>query len=305
MSIKIQLKSTLYLIGGLLISFFLCAAFWAGINLGYISLTLAIPIIFVSYLVYNLIWINSVKSFFRNYIVSIVFWLLLLITAMWLNFYRISNYYLILPYIITANLSFFVIYFYKNGYKKIFYSVLSTSIIFICLLTFYLLPLHFYNDSEITTSNEKLTEFKSKEIPLIDFTGKIVNLNNINAKIVFLEFGFADCPPCIEKLPILSKLRSNFAFDENIVFIHIVNGNADSFSDFQAGYREHGSNFDFFLYAPKESMKELAMFFKIKGFPFEKVFANNIAIFTHTGFSNVESTYYYNTRLTTFKKILK
>lgn len=305
MAIKTQFKSTFYLIGSLVTSFFLCASFWLGINLDYISLTLAIQLIFVSYLVYNLIWINPVKSFFRNYIVSEVFWLLLLIAAMCINFYRISNYYMILPCIITAHLSFFVIYFYKKGYKKIFYSLFSISIIFICLLTFYLLPLHFYNDSEVKTHNDKFIEFKSKEIPLLDFRGKMVNLNNINAKIVFLEFGFAACPPCIEKLPVLSKLRSNFASDKNIIFIHIVNGNADSFNDFQAGYREHGSNFDFFLYAPKESMKELAVFFQIKGFPFEKVFANNIALFTHTGFSNVESTYYYNTRLTTFKKILK
>lgn len=300
-----QTKSNIALLVGIIVSLLLCASFWVGINLGYLSLNNTIQLIFVVYSLFYFIWISPIRPLFYNYIIPILFWLLLLVSAMCLNFYRVSNYYVILPCIITTSLSFLVVYFYKKATKGVFYLMLSISVIFICVTTFYLLPLHYYNESEVKTYPDKLFEFKAKEILLMDFSGNAVNLKNINAKIIFFEFGFAGCPPCIEKEPTLKKLRSNFKSDKNIIFIHIVNGAADSFDDFKTTYKEKANNFDLFLYAPKESMAEMITYFGIKGYPFEKVYVNNKAVFTHTGFSNDEANYYYNNRLKSFKKILK
>ena len=56
---------------------------------------------------------------------------------------------------------------------------------------------------------------------ITDMDGNIINSENTKGKVVFLNFWFTTCPPCIEEIPDLNKLYNAFKDNPNVVFASI------------------------------------------------------------------------------------
>ena len=166
-------------------------------------------------------------------------------------------------------------------------------------------PAFLYRISELHTNASSFSAMSRKNILLKDVNGNEIKLNNLHYKIIFMEFGFSSCKPCIQKLPILKKLRDTYRGNKNVIFINIVDGRADSFETFKLLPPDYYSVFDFVLYAPKQAMLQFDKELVISGYPFERIYAQDKTIFTHSGFSEEESTYYYNSRVKAFNLILQ
>lgn len=67
----------------------------------------------------------------------------------------------------------------------------------------------------------------SSYIKFKDAKGKIVNLNELKGKVVFINFWATWCPPCLAEMPSINKLHQQFKSDADVVFLMI-----DADSDF-------------------------------------------------------------------------
>ena len=59
-----------------------------------------------------------------------------------------------------------------------------------------------------------------------DASGKIVDLGELQDKVVFLNFWATWCPPCLAEMPSVNKLYEQFKDDKDVVFI-LVDADSD------------------------------------------------------------------------------
>lgn len=62
---------------------------------------------------------------------------------------------------------------------------------------------------------------KALDFLVTDINGKKIKLSRLKGKIVVLNFWFIKCPPCIQEIPDLNKLKTKFK-DDNVEFIAIT-----------------------------------------------------------------------------------
>jgi thiol-disulfide isomerase/thioredoxin len=60
-----------------------------------------------------------------------------------------------------------------------------------------------------------------KSFKIKDSSGNFLTNKNVKGKIVFMNFWFASCPPCIYEIPSLNKLYSKYKSNKNFVFISV------------------------------------------------------------------------------------
>jgi thiol-disulfide isomerase/thioredoxin len=58
-------------------------------------------------------------------------------------------------------------------------------------------------------------------IRFMDNQGKIVDLESLKGKVIFLNFWATWCPPCQAEMPAINKLYNRFKSDPNVVFIMV------------------------------------------------------------------------------------
>ncbi len=52
-----------------------------------------------------------------------------------------------------------------------------------------------------------------------DGNGKVIALNELEGKVVFINFWATWCPPCIQEMPSIQKLKDEFKDNDNLVFM--------------------------------------------------------------------------------------
>ena len=71
-------------------------------------------------------------------------------------------------------------------------------------------------------NNKSLTVAKDlSTIKFKDANGKVVNLEELKGKVVFLNFWATWCPPCLAEMPSVNKLHQQFKNDADVVFLMI------------------------------------------------------------------------------------
>ncbi len=69
---------------------------------------------------------------------------------------------------------------------------------------------------------KKAQESIGKKFPVFDVAsidGQPFSNESLKGKVVFINFWFAACPPCIAELPYLNELYSKFAADKNFEYL--------------------------------------------------------------------------------------
>ena len=89
-------------------------------------------------------------------------------------------------------------------------------------------------------------------LPLKNLDGKIINLENLKGKVVFMNLWALWCQPCLAEMPSISALRANFKDDKNIAFLIVeVDGNIKASSAF-----EQKNNYQLPYYNPVKEFSE-------------------------------------------------
>ncbi|MEH6307215.1 redoxin family protein [Olivibacter sp. CPCC 100613] len=74
------------------------------------------------------------------------------------------------------------------------------------------------------TAPEKSTEAETEETPDMLFKnkdGQVISLKSLKGKVVFINFWATWCPPCIQEMPSINKLKQTFKGNDNIEFIMV------------------------------------------------------------------------------------
>lgn len=64
--------------------------------------------------------------------------------------------------------------------------------------------------------------YKSRSLTMKNQKGEQLELNDLEGKVVFINFWATWCPPCIAEMPSINKLYKHFEDDEDIVFLMIT-----------------------------------------------------------------------------------
>ena len=66
---------------------------------------------------------------------------------------------------------------------------------------------------------EKIDTNTAIDLKFKDQSGKIITLNELKGKVVFLNFWATWCPPCLAEMPSINKLYTKYKNDADVVFI--------------------------------------------------------------------------------------
>jgi len=68
---------------------------------------------------------------------------------------------------------------------------------------------------------EKMDNSIENNVTFQDGNGKLIALNDLKGKVVFINFWATWCPPCIQEMPSINELKAKFEGNENIVFLMV------------------------------------------------------------------------------------
>jgi peroxiredoxin len=98
----------------------------------------------------------------------------------------------------------------------------STQLLF--FLTFFSL-ITFGQNNQTATEQPNIETLMNKHMPNFsakDIKGKIYNSKTFKNKVVFINFWFIGCPPCIQELEQLSRLYDSVKTNHQVVFLSIT-----------------------------------------------------------------------------------
>ncbi|WP_179336337.1 TlpA family protein disulfide reductase [Winogradskyella costae] len=75
---------------------------------------------------------------------------------------------------------------------------------------------------------ETIYEFKGKELPKFELpllSGKKINSESLKGKPTVINFWFSNCAPCIEEMPLLNEIKSEFGNEVNFISMTFQNQN--------------------------------------------------------------------------------
>src|SRR5690606_5693214 len=123
------------------------------------------------------------------------------------------------------------------------------------LLAYLALKIHNYKRNQadrastISANKSTLDEIDARtgdlfpDLVLLDDNGKERRLNEYASKVVFLDFWFTRCVPCIEQHPSSAALQARFKADTNVVFVNIaIEDNFNRWTSYLAANEVAGQN---------------------------------------------------------------
>lgn len=133
--------------------------------------------------------------------------------------------------------------------------------------------------------------YKARNLVLKNQNGETINMNELEGKVVFINFWATWCPPCIAEMPNINKLYQQYEEDEDVVFLMIS-------LDRQFGTAKKFLENKGFAFDIQEPQGKLPSDFKTRGIPITYVLGKDGEIeYTKVGMGN------YNTNK--FKALLE
>lgn len=103
---------------------------------------------------------------------------------------------------------------------------------------------------DVTT--EKVVTNPSLDLRFKDRHGKVVTLNDLKGKVVFLNFWATWCPPCLAEMPSINKLYEQYKNNKDVIFVMV---DADSNLEKSQGYM-NARKYDMMVYQMVSSVPE-------------------------------------------------
>lgn len=97
----------------------------------------------------------------------------------------------------------------------------------------------YFADSVINVYNY-LNNEPFANLELEDTSGNLVKTSSLLGKVVYVDFWFTTCAPCLKEIPFSKKLQQYFSGDSNIVFLNICIENIDKKAAWKQMIKEKG-----------------------------------------------------------------
>lgn len=157
----------------------------------------------------------------------------------------------------------------------------------------YFYPILIYNRFKKSTF-EVVLKKDIHQLTFITVDGGAVKLaDTIKTKVHLLEFFFAQCLPCHQKIPTLKRVVKNFT-ENTFSVIHICDGELTKYDQFLTYAKKNNYPGFIFLYAQDSTLRKV--FGRELVFPSEQlIYSGNEFISTEMGYSpEIEKIYYDN-----------
>lgn len=79
----------------------------------------------------------------------------------------------------------------------------------------------FIGKTEAKTTPISEDPYKARNLTLKNQKGELIKLNDLEGKVVFINFWATWCPPCIAEMPNINKLYQQYQDDDQVVFLMI------------------------------------------------------------------------------------
>ena len=79
----------------------------------------------------------------------------------------------------------------------------------------------------LTITFDFLNNKPFKTLLLEDTSSQFFNTSSLYGKVIYVDFWFTSCPPCLKEIPYSQSLQQFFASDTNIVFLNICIENTE------------------------------------------------------------------------------
>ncbi|MCU0439514.1 MAG: TlpA family protein disulfide reductase [Raineya sp.] len=110
-----------------------------------------------------------------------------------------------------------------------------------------------------------------------DIQGKKWTMEELQNKIVVMNFWFVECPPCIEEIPSLNKLVEEYKNNQNVVFLAFSNSDKAKIDKFLKN-----KTFSY-NHIPQEQSKFFLEQWKIKVYPINMIVNKGKVAFSRSG----------------------
>ncbi|RZK76353.1 MAG: TlpA family protein disulfide reductase [Pedobacter sp.] len=82
-----------------------------------------------------------------------------------------------------------------------------------------LMEIGLFNPGVEQKHSKSLPPFDAGDIRFSDGKGKVISLQDLKGKVVFLNFWATWCPPCLAEMPSINKLYEKYKDDKQVVFV--------------------------------------------------------------------------------------
>ncbi|MEJ7671970.1 MAG: TlpA disulfide reductase family protein [Chitinophagaceae bacterium] len=79
--------------------------------------------------------------------------------------------------------------------------------------------------------NKCLLGLKAPNFSVKTLDKELIDIDSLKGKVLFLNFWFTKCTPCIKEMPLLNKLKTSFK-DKDILFLSFANEDSTKISEF-------------------------------------------------------------------------
>src|SRR5699024_6244426 len=70
-------------------------------------------------------------------------------------------------------------------------------------------------------STKETTRVENPDFPLENQNGELINMKDLQGKVVFINFWATWCPPCIVEMPDINDLYQEYKNEDDVVFLMI------------------------------------------------------------------------------------
>ncbi len=138
-------------------------------------------------------------------------------------------------------------------------------------------------------------EYEKHPLKLRDQDGNVLNVAQLEGKVVFINFWATWCPPCVAEMPSINALYQDYKTDKDVVFLMVSMDR--SFAKAEQFLED--KKFDF---AIQEPLSAVPQEFQARGIPNTLVLdTNGKIVFSHVGMGNY-NTAEFKTFLNDLKK---
>ena len=87
--------------------------------------------------------------------------------------------------------------------------------------------------TNVETAKSEKPAYSGLDVSFTDEAGKVVSLASLQGKVVFINFWATWCPPCVQEMPSINKLKQSFQGNDKIVFLMVdVDGKMEQAREF-------------------------------------------------------------------------
>ncbi|WP_158674132.1 TlpA disulfide reductase family protein [Pedobacter sp. KBW01] len=177
--------------------------------------------------------------------------------------------------------------------------------VFFVAKNIYIYPQYYYTKGNLKVSDQSNFITETEKMLYLTSSHDSVSLFQYKGKVLYVELWYSSCSPCLDKIPMIKRVKEEFKNRSDFKTIGIIDGEIDDFDTFKKASLRYGSAFNVSLMADVKLVALLHKTLGTKGYPLELMIDKSGKIRTiHLGFNKAGENYYYKQTVKTLNTLL-